>query len=184
MLETQMHNYQKAVKFATEAHGDQMYGDKPYIYHLKHVDQVACRFGLHDNETVRVGCLLHDVVEDTDKTLEEIEYYFGADIAFNVDLVTDIEGKDKEFLFKTKTSKSILATIVKLCDRIANVEACIAENKVNLLKKYVHERELFEHLKVFYDDSSVLRALFLYFDEIMSIAQLRIDDEIERENGN
>lgn len=56
--------------FAIEAHGDQMYGDRPYSYHLDQVRDLIKALG-YDEHTQAAG-FLHDVPEDTNKTKREI----------------------------------------------------------------------------------------------------------------
>lgn len=62
---------QQARKFAVEAHGDQRYGDEPYVVHLDHVLAVLQRFGI-EGEDILVAGLLHDTIEDTNVTQEQI----------------------------------------------------------------------------------------------------------------
>ncbi len=81
---------EKAYKTAYEAHKDQVRkSGEPYIIHPLNVAIVLADLEL-DKETIVAG-LLHDVVEDTDITEEEIEEQFGADVALLVDGVTKLE---------------------------------------------------------------------------------------------
>lgn len=166
--------------FAMKAHGQQMYGDKPYLYHLVHVEQVACRFGYHECEEVMLGCILHDVVEDTSATVNDLVNEFGKVIGEIVDAVTDREFETKEQVFNLRTRFNHHAVIVKMCDRIANIEACLAEDKSNILNKYLKERELFFDKKCL-NGYGVDKKLATYLDEVYSLAQLRVDEEIANE---
>jgi (p)ppGpp synthase/HD superfamily hydrolase len=56
----------KAKEFAIKHHGEQKYGDRPYSFHLDQVVSYLVPYG----ETAQVIGYLHDVVEDTDVTLE------------------------------------------------------------------------------------------------------------------
>lgn len=163
---------EKARRIATKYHERQMYGVKPYVYHLTHVENVACRFGYFKDLTVRISCVLHDIVEDTTYKIEDVEEDFGAKIAKIVDAVTDREGETKKDVFLNRTRGSIDGIIVKMCDRIANIESCLAENKIEHLEKYISEHELFNLLSY----REVNRLLSSYLDEITSIAQLRVDE--------
>src|SRR5574343_375545 len=85
---------QAAEALATTAHKDQMYGDKPYIYHLQYVVEVLKRFNISD-ENILVAGLLHDIVEDTDTTVFAITAMFGSRVADLVHRVTNEEGKNR-----------------------------------------------------------------------------------------
>ena len=82
----------KAFNFAREAHkGVRRLSGEPYIMHPIAVAQIACEeMGL--GSTSICAALLHDVVEDTDYTVEDIENIFGAKIAQIVDGLTKISG--------------------------------------------------------------------------------------------
>ena len=69
----------KAVTFASEKHWGQMYGKKPYVYHLQAVYDVCLRFNLPMH--VGVAAILHDVLEDTDADYVDIMIMFGRNIA-------------------------------------------------------------------------------------------------------
>ena len=82
----------KAFNFAKQAHkGVRRLSGEPYIMHPIAVAQIACEeVGL--GSTSICAALLHDVVEDTDYTTEDIENIFGAKIAQIVDGLTKISG--------------------------------------------------------------------------------------------
>lgn len=114
----------KAKIFGSNAHGSQKYGDLPYSFHYGKVLEVAIRFGI-TKLAILEAILTHDVVEDTTTTLEEVKLEFGEEVANLVYCVTDEPGKNRKER-KDKTYPKIKATpdaiLVKLCDRIANVE--------------------------------------------------------------
>lgn len=82
----------KAFNFARQAHkGVRRLSGEPYILHPIAVAQIACEeMGL--GATSISAALLHDVVEDTDYTVEDIENIFGSKIAQIVDGLTKISG--------------------------------------------------------------------------------------------
>ena len=82
----------KAFNFARQAHkGVRRLSGEPYILHPIAVAQIACQeMGL--GSTSICAALLHDVVEDTDYTVEDIENIFGTKIAQIVDGLTKISG--------------------------------------------------------------------------------------------
>ena len=121
----------KAFNFAREAHkGVRRLSGEPYIMHPIAVAQIACEdIGL--GSTGICSALLHDVVEDTDYTAEDIANVFGPRIAQIVDGVTKISGG----IFGDKASaqaesfKKLLLTmsedirviLVKISDRLHNM---------------------------------------------------------------
>jgi len=137
---------QKARTFAISAHGDQKYGERPYVFHLDAVAKLAEPYG----EDAVVVAYLHDVVEDTETTVEAIASMFGPQIAACVGLLTDAPGANRKER-KVKTYAKLaevsgpneLALIVKAADRLANVRACLADRKQSLWEVYRSEHMVF-----------------------------------------
>ena len=121
----------KAYNFAKQAHkGVKRRSGEPYIMHPIAVAQIACsEIGL--GSTSICAALLHDVVEDTDYTVEDIENLFGAKVAQIVDGLTKISGG----IFGDRASaqaenfKKLLLTmnddirviLIKIADRLHNM---------------------------------------------------------------
>lgn len=142
---------QRAKDFAREAHGGQMYGDRPYIYHLGMVVDVANHAGFY-NPYIVSACWLHDTIEDTSVTFEDIVSEFGREIGRTVFAVTNEPGKNrKERAIRTYPkirAAGRSALVVKLSDRIANARHSRQHNH-NMLKMYQKEYPVFrEYLKV------------------------------------
>lgn len=94
---------EKAKAFAEKVHTGQTYGgDKPYTYHLAAVVQEAERFKLP--EEVVAAAWLHDTIEDTNTTREELINEFGEEVARLVWAVTDYDGKNR----KERAQKTLL----------------------------------------------------------------------------
>ena len=120
----------EAYRYADKAHEGQMRqsGD-PYITHPIAVAQILLELGM-DTETICAG-LLHDVVEDTSTTLDDIKRLFGADVALMVDGVTKLtklsystkEQRQAENVRKMllAMAKDVRVIIVKLSDRLHNM---------------------------------------------------------------
>lgn len=158
---------EKAIDFARIVHKGQTYADQEYFYHLQKTHEVAVRFGL--NEAIQAACYLHDVLEDTDVTYNELLEQFGWYITYLVELVTDKEGSNrKERKLKTyaKTKTKEDSILLKLCDRIANVEACIEFDQDGLLKMYQKEQPLFES-ELNIKDSSKINEMFTYLNNLL-----------------
>ncbi len=128
---TDLSMVEKAYKVARDAHKEQKRkSGEPYIIHPVSVAIILAELEL-DKETIVAG-LLHDVVEDTDMTLEDIEREFNPEIALLVDGVTKLtqlnysadkvelqaENLRKMFL---AMAKDIRVIIIKLADRLHNL---------------------------------------------------------------
>ena len=121
----------KAFNFASQAHkGVRRLSGEPYIMHPIAVAQIACEeVGL--GSTSICASLLHDVVEDTDYTTEDIENIFGPKIAQIVDGLTKISGGifGEQASAQAENFKKLLLTmsddirviLIKICDRLHNM---------------------------------------------------------------
>ena len=81
---------QRALKFATEAHADQVrrYDGAPYIYHPIAVSEIVRTFG--GSKEMIAAALLHDTVEDTPATLDDVRREFGDKVHDLVEWLTDV----------------------------------------------------------------------------------------------
>jgi len=130
--------------FAIIAHGDQKYGEHPYSYHLKAVAAVLARFGYEDFALVSAS-YLHDVVEDTPVTVEEVSALFGPEVADLVSRVTMEPAPNRKAKLAEaypRIAANPKAVALKLADRIANVEECL-KTRSSLLAMYRREYEGF-----------------------------------------
>jgi len=120
----------KAYKFAYEAHkGMRRKSGEPYILHPIAVARIATS-EIALGATSIICALLHDVVEDTDYTIEDIENNFGKKIASIIDGLTKISGVfDKKSSLQAENFKKMLLTLsddvrvilIKLSDRLHNM---------------------------------------------------------------
>ena len=121
----------KAFNFARQAHkGVRRLSGEPYIMHPIAVAQIVCsEIGL--GSTSICSALLHDVVEDTDYTVEDIENMFGTKIAQIVDGLTKISGGifGEQASAQAENFKKLLLTmsedirviLIKIADRLHNM---------------------------------------------------------------
>lgn len=139
---------------AKKSHLNQTYGDYPYINHLESVMDVSLSLGYVEEE-ILIGCVLHDIIEDTSVTYKDIKDRYGKNVAEIVYLVTDEIGRTrKEAKHKTysKIRKNKKSIVVKLCDRISNIEKSILYDSKKL-KMYLEEDESFK--KGIYNESTL-----------------------------
>ncbi len=123
---------EEAYNFANEAHKGQVRkSGEPYIHHLIEVCYILADIGC--GPSTLVAGLLHDVVEDTDVSLETISKRFGEDVANIVDSLTKIQRlklshrTEEEFVFEDHRkiflgmAKDVRAILIKLADRLHNM---------------------------------------------------------------
>lgn len=127
----------KAFNFARQAHkGVKRLSGEPYIMHPIAVAQIACsEMGL--GSTSICSALLHDVVEDTDYTVEDIENIFGPKVAQIVDGLTKISGGifGEQASAQAENFKKLLLTmsddirviLIKICDRLHNMRTLASQ---------------------------------------------------------
>lgn len=119
-----------ALEIAMKMHGDQMHGSLPIIDHL--VD-VANNVREHYEQDVNISpvyvlsaaAILHDILEDTKFTFDELDDMFGEEVSYLVSLVTDKDGKSRmerhlNTYHMIRTDPD--AVLIKLCDRRHNHE--------------------------------------------------------------
>lgn len=127
--ERQMRQLREAFEFAREAHKQQRrHSGEPYIVHPIAVALIAAEEMKLDTNSV-TAAFLHDVVEDTPYTLDDIRSRFGDDVAFLVDVVTKrVKGKytqtkqvDNYQQLLASMQYDIRALTVKIADRLNNM---------------------------------------------------------------
>lgn len=131
---TEQELFEKALCFATEKHSGQTRQDgSPYIYHPIKVAEFLKDAG-YDLRYQMAG-LLHDVLEDTDATEDEVRF-FGDDIFAAVKLVTRPAGVD-ENAYVTAILQNPMATAVKNADKIHNMTDIVTATDKQWAKNYV-----------------------------------------------
>ncbi len=117
-----------AASFAAARHSQQRRKDadaSPYINHPLALADILAREGGVEDATVIAAALLHDTVEDTETSIEEIEERFGEPVASIVAEVTDDKSLPKAERKRLQVVKSVTkshgAKLVKLADKTANL---------------------------------------------------------------
>lgn len=141
MIYTHLTN--EAMKIAYAAHHGQVdKGGIPYIFHPYHLAEQ-----MKDEYTTCVA-LLHDVVEDTDVTLEELAKTFPKEVIDAIAIMT--HGKDEPYLeYVARVKTNPIATAVKLADLRHNSDESRLENADEATLAYFREkyRKAFEILE-------------------------------------
>lgn len=123
----------KAVDFAAHKHRDQRRKDvdaSPYINHPIDLANILRNEGGITDPVVLAAALLHDTLEDTETTWEELRGQFGEEIADVVAEVTDTKWLSKDARKRLQIIKashsSIRARAVKIADKISNLRDILA----------------------------------------------------------
>jgi len=166
----------KAVKFSAEKHRDQRRKGEPaspYINHPNEVAHVLWTIGDVSDIITIVGALLHDTIEDTDTTQEEIRANFGEDVLALVLEVSDDKSlpKQERKLRQIKMAPylSPRAKQLKLADKTCNISDIVNHPPLN----WSWQRR-FEYLEWAASVAAGLRGtnikLEMYFDEVLAAA--------------
>lgn len=151
---------------AIKCHGNQDYdGIFPYEKHLDDVVGVLKRNGISQRKYI-CAAYLHDSIEDGAISYSKIKLHFGEEVAEIVFCVTDEVGRNREEKkLKTlpKTASNPDAVIVKLADRIANIEH---GGKIGM---YAEEYNDFR--RVLYQSDRLAILLWDYLDGLMNFKQ-------------
>ncbi len=167
----------RAYEYAARRHRGQMrVSGEPFVTHPLNVALIIARLRL-DVPSI-VTCLLHDVVEDTATSLEEIERLFGSEVAQLVDGVTKVS----KITFQSKAEKQaenfrkmiiamardIRVVLVKLADRLHNMRtlgALAAERRVDIARE-THEiyAPLAHRLGIYWLKAELEEAAFCYLN--------------------
>jgi len=117
-----------ALKFAAHKHSRQRRKDSeatPYINHLIEVAEVLSRIGGVTDLPTLQAAILHDTIEDTETSPQELENYFGKEVCLLVQEVTDDKSLPKQERKRLQVEHapnlSTPAKLIKLGDKICNV---------------------------------------------------------------
>ncbi len=135
-LDQSIQDLQRAIHLAQEAHCRQVRkSGEPYIFHPLRVAHLAARHWMDFSSVM--AALLHDVVEDTPTTLDEVAATFGEEVALLVDGLTKVDDDllSREVLKKQTYRKQVLLAVkdvrvlcLKFWDRIDNLQTISALN--------------------------------------------------------
>ncbi|KAK45728.1 HD domain-containing protein [Caballeronia sp. LZ029] len=139
----------RAIAFAADKHRNQRRKDaeaSPYINHPIALANVLANEGGIDDERVLLAAVLHDTIEDTDTTHDELVQWFGEEVARIVAEVTDDKAlpkaERKRLQIEHAAHISRAAQLVKLADKICNLRDILAMPPANWSEE--RKREYFE----------------------------------------
>jgi GTP diphosphokinase / guanosine-3',5'-bis(diphosphate) 3'-diphosphatase len=185
-------NIQKAIDFCILAHENQQRkSGEPYAVHPILVATITAYFS--NDENMVTAALLHDIVEDTDCTIEEIESLYGQEVANIVDGLTKIvEIREHELTSSTSHEKllssalsfrkmliasieDVRVLVVKLCDRLHNMltlDALKPEKQIRIAEETLVVYAPIAHrlgISTLKNDLEDLAFMYIYPDEYKAI---------------
>lgn len=127
----------KAYDFALAYHQGQRYGKKAYIEHLLDVQERVKKAGF--DEKYQIVAILHDVLEDTVATENELRVVFGGEITEAVKVMTNTLGKERYLEYVAIVKQHEIAKVVKFFDIMSNLENCFTNSDYSpLVSKYLN----------------------------------------------
>lgn len=128
----------EAYRAAVRWHGDQMYGDKPYEFHLQAVRDTLVEFGVIQDYMLACAWL-HDTLEDTDYPVREMAKGFGPEITQIVFCVSGF-GRNRaeraqDLYYKLDMFETRDPYILKAADRISNMRQSIGTPMAEMYRK-------------------------------------------------
>jgi GTP diphosphokinase / guanosine-3',5'-bis(diphosphate) 3'-diphosphatase len=138
----------EALRYATKAHAGQFRSDgSPYVKHPERVAEFVRKFKKSKNlDALISAAFLHDTIEDTDTTHEDLEKMFGGLVASLVKELTSDKDKIKEvgktdYLAQKMAKMSSWSLVIKLADRLDNVQDIATAKTPEWRHKYRSETE-------------------------------------------
>ena len=113
-----MNDLELAFGLVKEYHGNQMYGNVPYAYHLKEVLRLCQEANLPIEH--QLVALLHDILEDTKCPSEKIKRIFGHEIWKAINHITHLKNEDYFDSYLPRVKENHIAKTVKFFDLLSN----------------------------------------------------------------
>ena len=142
----------RAMEFAQKAHQTQVrkYTEEPYFVHLAEVAAVYGAYAPGDYDGISM-CWLHDTIEDTSKSLRDLEMVFGYDIARGVYALTNTEiGNRAERVAQARVRLSLTTQQIqniKTCDLLSNTRSIMRCDPKFAVVYIQEKRELLAAMK-------------------------------------
>lgn len=140
-MKKQLDVFEIAYGLAEQYHEGQMYGDRPYIYHLNAVVESIKRKWGDGNKALLAVAVLHDILEDTSCTEEILKEAVGKDITKFVVALTKVEGETYEnYIYRVREFH--YSKEVKIHDTLCNLTESIMADSAYRVKKYSNQLQV------------------------------------------
>lgn len=133
-------DYEKALAFAKDKHsGQYRKHGLEYISHPMRVVEILKTAGLSE-ESILIAGLFHDLLEDTDAKKEEVLHLSNYEILFIVEILTKENGYNMRD-YMDRINNNPKAKLIKLADRISNLEDILFLEDIEFLSRYLKETQ-------------------------------------------
>ena len=199
MSDEDMERIGKAFNFAYEAHSKQRRkSGEPYIIHPIAVARIIAE-ELELSTDAIIAAFLHDVVEDTDYTIEDIRLLFGSGVAFLVNVVTKQKKEEYEHSKQIDNYQQMLSSVqydirallIKLADRLHNMRT-LSSMRPDKQMKIAGETDYFyaplaNRLGLYHIKTELENLSFQYrcplqyahLEELLNAERLKVEDDIQ-----
>lgn len=184
----QQNNVIRAIRFANNKHREvgqrRKWSDRPYITHPIAVIRLLMQYA-EPTEAMLVAAALHDTVEDTNTTLEEIDDNFGRDVALLVYWLTDVaKPEDGNRATRMKINRDHIeaapaeAQTIKAADSTHNLLNCVA-TAGRFAEKYIPEKRA-----TFYVLQRADSLMMQVFDRVLTEQEFQLEAKRQRRLQN
>ena len=142
-------NYWNALTFAFTKYGSlkRKGNDLPYIIHPIRIISIlrAVGFSEFEHDDLMIAALFHDLCEDTNTKLEEIDMLFGERVSSIVNELTkpeDVKGHKKDQWLENFKNRSRESKIIKIADRIDNLMEMVNDWTLEKQKQYANQAKI------------------------------------------
>lgn len=134
--------FEKACQLAKKYHKDQKYGEQDYYdYHLMNVTRSIVHKWGEGNQDLLAIAILHDILEDTDLTEQELRKVVGKDVTKCVVALTKMEGEQYD-AYIHRVKEFHYSKEVKIHDTLCNLTESIMSDSAYRVKKYSNQLQL------------------------------------------
>jgi len=177
----------KAVTYANELHKGQKRDDgADYFDHPIRVCRYLLNHGIR-SDVILAASLLHDVIEDTSITKEELTEIFGEEVAHIVSLLSKKKNIPAEAYYKDITT-DIRAIIIKAADRACNIGDMIDCYSVERLEKYINDTKEYvlpimkNARRIYLEHSDLLVAFRDHIKDVLKVVKkvIELSRELEK----
>lgn len=169
-----MNLIQTAREYASQCHADcnQLYDGKPYAYHLgmvaQAVEDLTTNYEPALRERLIAGAWCHDLIEDARQTYNDVKKVVGLEVAELAYALTNEKGRTRKERANDAYYRGIkatpYATLVKICDRIANVR----HNRLQQNRMYEIYKQEYPNFKAKLYEAGKYEAAWAELDKLLN----------------